>query len=72
MRTVAGRPEGGRLVLYDGVKILFDDRWVLVVPSPDEPICNVWAEAGSAEEAEALAARYAAVVEEVVSSAVDS
>ncbi|MDQ3955110.1 MAG: sugar phosphate nucleotidyltransferase [Actinomycetota bacterium] len=72
MRTVASRPEGGRLVLYDGVKILYDDRWVLVVPSPDEPICYVWAEAGSQEDAETLAARYADVVEEVVASAGDS
>jgi phosphomannomutase len=39
--------------------------WVLVVPHPQEPVVRVWAEAGSAESAAALAAEFAALVEEL-------
>jgi mannose-1-phosphate guanylyltransferase/phosphomannomutase len=67
--SVAGsRAEGFELVLVDGVKAQAPDRWALVVPYPDEPLCGVWAEAGDAEEAEALADRFAGLVEEVVAT----
>lgn len=71
MREVATRAKQGRQVLLDGVKVIEDDRWVLVIPSPDEPRCMIWAEASSELEASALAGDYAALVERVVASAVD-
>ncbi|MGH2699484.1 MAG: sugar phosphate nucleotidyltransferase [Actinomycetota bacterium] len=71
MREVAAAAQESRLVLLDGVKIVEDDRWVLVIPSPDEPRCTIWAEASSGEEARALAEDYAALVERVVARAVD-
>ena len=39
------------LVLVDGVKIVDDDGWVLVLPDPEQPISHVWAEASSAGDA---------------------
>jgi mannose-1-phosphate guanylyltransferase/phosphomannomutase len=66
MRRLAERPGPGRLVLLDGVKIVEDDRWVLVIPYPDEPLCAVWSEAPTGPEAEALAERYAGIVEAIV------
>jgi mannose-1-phosphate guanylyltransferase/phosphomannomutase len=68
MRHVASAAGGrnGKLVLLDGVKVVEGDRWALVIPYPDEPLCRVWAEAPTPSEAEALAARYAALVREVV------
>ena len=68
MRHVASHAgdRGGKLVLLDGVKVVEKDRWALVIPYPDEPLCRVWAEAPTHAEAEALAGRYAAVVAEVV------
>ena len=73
MRRVAAsvaeaRSEGFELVLVDGVKAQGKDRWALVVPYPDEPLCGIWAEAGDVEAAEALADRYAELVEEVVAT----
>lgn len=57
------------LVLIDGVKVVESDtRWVLVIPHPDEPLCRVWAEAGSPEDAEGVADRYARAVQDVVES----
>jgi mannose-1-phosphate guanylyltransferase / phosphomannomutase len=73
MRTVAASlpPDttGTRLVLLDGVKIVDDDKWVLIIPIQDDPACVIWAEAGSEAEAEALAEQHAAKVRVAVADA---
>ncbi len=46
------------LVLVDGVKALDEHGWVLALPDPEEPITQVWAEAGSDDEARRLAREY--------------
>jgi mannose-1-phosphate guanylyltransferase/phosphomannomutase len=56
---------GNGAVTIDGVKTYRGRDWALVVPHPDEPLVRVWAEAGSDEEAESLAAEFAAVVEDL-------
>ena len=66
MRHVASAAVPGRLMLLDGVKVVQDDRWALVIPLADEPACRIWAEAPTKEEAEALADRYVSLVETVV------
>ena len=66
--VASSRSEGFELVLIDGVKAHAGDRWALVVPYPDEPLCAIWAEGRDPDEAEALADRYAALVEEVVAA----
>ena len=48
MRTLVERSQGRDLVLVDGVKVIEDDGWALVVPDPEEPLTHVWAEAPSA------------------------
>ena len=35
------------VVLVDGVKVLEDDGWALVLPDPEEPVTHVWAEGPS-------------------------
>ena len=45
MRTLMERSQGRELVLVDGVKVLEDDGWALVLPDPEEPLTHVWAEA---------------------------
>ena len=59
MRTLVERSQGRELVLVDGVKVLEDDGWALVLPDPEEPLTHVWAEAPSASRAEARVAEYA-------------
>lgn len=59
MRTLIERNNDRPLVLVDGVKVLHDDGWALVLPDPDEPITHVWAEGGSEGAARALAQEYA-------------
>jgi mannose-1-phosphate guanylyltransferase/phosphomannomutase len=46
------------LVLVDGVKVLRDNGWVLVLPDPEEPVTHVWAEGPSEAEARALVQEY--------------
>ena len=65
MRTVASSAPADRLTLLDGVKVQEPDGWALVIPDPDEPLCRIWAEGNSHQEAERIADRYAALVYEV-------
>ena len=59
MRELVERNDDRALDLIDGVKILLDDGWVLVVPDPEEPATLVSAEAPTAAEASARAQEYA-------------
>jgi len=54
MRMLVERIKDRQMIMVDGVKILHDDGWVLVLPDPEEPITHVWAEAGSDAEARSL------------------
>ena len=66
MRHIATAAQAADLVLIDGVKVVeAPDRWALVIPYPDEPLCQVWAEDRSAAEAEARADRFARLVSEI-------
>ena len=59
MREMVERNNDRALDLIDGVKILLDDGWVLIVPDPEEPATHVSAEAPTASEATARAQEYA-------------
>ena len=57
MRSLVEQAEGD-LLLVDGVKVLEEDGWVLVLPDPEDPICHVWAEAPSMSDARRRAQDY--------------
>src|SRR5207237_5503404 len=59
MRTLVERIKDREMVLVDGVKILHEEGWALVLPDPEEPITHIWAEAGSDAEARTLSQEYA-------------
>jgi len=59
MRSVMAMGEGRSVVLVDGVKILHDDGWCLVLPDPDEALTHVWAEAASEAATRGRAQEYA-------------
>jgi mannose-1-phosphate guanylyltransferase/phosphomannomutase len=58
MRTLVERIDRD-VVMVDGVKVLHDEGWALVLPDPEEPITHVWAEGPSDGEARGLAQEYA-------------
>jgi mannose-1-phosphate guanylyltransferase/phosphomannomutase len=66
MRTLVERSQGRDLVLVDGVKILEEDGWALVLPDPEEPLTHVWAEAPTESEALARAQEYAVRLEQLM------
>jgi mannose-1-phosphate guanylyltransferase/phosphomannomutase len=66
MREMLERAKGRDTVLVDGVKILHDDGWALVLPDPEEPVVHVWAESVTQRDAERLAAEYARRISEIV------
>jgi mannose-1-phosphate guanylyltransferase / phosphomannomutase len=59
MRTMVERQKDSELVLIDGVKVVLDDGWALVLPDPEEPLTHVWAEGGTAGEARSRAQDFA-------------
>ncbi len=60
MRTLMEQvsDEGARVELVDGIKVLADAGWALVVPDPEDPVTHVWAEGADHAASEALAAAY--------------
>ena len=60
MRTLMEQltDEGVDLVLVDGIKVVSDQGWTLVVPDPEDPVTHVWAEGSDRAESEALASSY--------------
>jgi mannose-1-phosphate guanylyltransferase / phosphomannomutase len=59
MRRVVEAAKDREVVLVDGVKIIHEEGWALILPDPDEPVTHVWAEGPSDMEARHLAQEYA-------------
>ena len=59
MRMVMEWAKERDVLLVDGVKVLHDDGWALVLPDPEEPLTHVWAEAATDADARARAQEYA-------------
>jgi mannose-1-phosphate guanylyltransferase/phosphomannomutase len=68
MRTVLDGDHAGQVVLVDGIKVLQDGGWVLVVPDQDTPAVNVTAEAASTTAAATAAEEYAGRVRRALRS----
>jgi mannose-1-phosphate guanylyltransferase / phosphomannomutase len=66
MRALVEHPPPGKLVLIDGVKVVGDDGWTLLLPDPEEPLTHVWAEADTEGAARALASDRARAVAEAL------
>jgi len=63
MRLLHERYKESKEEQIDGVKVQLGEDWVLVLPDPDRPMFRVYAESDSARTAEALADKYAHIVE---------
>src|SRR3989339_23035 len=58
LRTLVERSKNNKLDLTDGVKIFYDNNWILVLPDPIHPVIHLSAEAENAEKAEELLEKY--------------
>lgn len=63
MRAVIEASAGREVDTTDGVRVVADDGWALVVPDPAEAVTHLWAEAGDAAGAARLLDEWAEVVE---------
>jgi mannose-1-phosphate guanylyltransferase/phosphomannomutase len=68
MRELISQSRDRKLDLLDGVKIVDDGTWVLVLPDPSDPLFTVVAEAGDDTEAARLADDYVARIKTLVDS----
>lgn len=66
IRRLAEEAKGLRIDTTDGVKVLFEDCWVIVRPSGTEPIFRIFSEAKEESRAKELAERYKKRVESLV------
>jgi len=66
MRTMVERMKDRELVLVDGVKVLHDDGWALVLPDPAEQLTHVWAEGTSQDEAQKTVDEYGRRIEQIL------
>jgi mannose-1-phosphate guanylyltransferase/phosphomannomutase len=60
MRTLMEQltEEEAELVLIDGIKVLSEEGWVLVVPDPEWPMTHIWTEGGDMAASTRLALAY--------------
>jgi phosphomannomutase/phosphoglucomutase len=63
LKAIEGDAKGLKVDSTDGVKIWFDDGWVIIRPSGTEPIFRIFSESKSAARAEELAEKYKKKVE---------
>ena len=66
MRVLNERLAGRDVDLTDGIKLLDERGWTLVLPDPDEPLVHLYAEGRTAEESEELERELRELVEEAM------
>ncbi|HDP70256.1 MAG TPA: mannose-1-phosphate guanyltransferase [Actinobacteria bacterium] len=67
MRTLLEKTDETQVDLTDGIKIFKDNNWVLVIPDPEEPVCKVYSEANSDEEAQSQVDKFMDTISQIVS-----
>jgi phosphomannomutase/phosphoglucomutase len=58
--------ENVEILTIDGVKLIYPDSWILIRPSGTEPIFRIFAEAKSAEEANAMLEKGLKIVKKAI------
>ncbi|MGE5582767.1 MAG: sugar phosphate nucleotidyltransferase [Bacillota bacterium] len=65
MRNLFEENKERQLEMTDGLKVFHEQGWALVLPDAEEPVFKVYAEAGTAEEADALTRLYMTRISEL-------
>ena len=56
---------GQKREVVDGVRLLFEDSWVLILPDPGRPLFKIMAEAKNKQKAELLVEEYTEAVKKL-------
>jgi mannose-1-phosphate guanylyltransferase/phosphomannomutase len=59
MRSLIEEFRDQQIDTIDGIKVFYDDNWILMHPSSEEPVINLYAEAPNKEAADHLIQEYA-------------
>ncbi|MHB8637889.1 MAG: sugar phosphate nucleotidyltransferase [Fimbriimonadaceae bacterium] len=70
MRRLAEESRDGQVELFDGIKIVENDSWVLVLPDALEPLVHLYAESPNQDHSKDLVADYAKRIDEFQAAAV--
>ncbi len=65
MRSLFEENKEKRIEIIDGLKVYHEQGWALVLPDAEEPVFQVYSEAGSQEEAETLTSLYSNRISEL-------
>ncbi|MDQ2084963.1 mannose-1-phosphate guanyltransferase [Herbivorax sp. ANBcel31] len=68
MRTLITEKNGEKVELLDGVKFIFENGWVLVLPDADMPLCRVYSEGDNPEIAEEISEKYLEKIKVIINS----
>lgn len=68
MRAFVEASSEKELVLVEGLKIVEENAWTLVLPDPEKPLTHVWAEATSSREARSRAQAAIRQIREILRS----
>jgi mannose-1-phosphate guanylyltransferase/phosphomannomutase len=66
MREIVEKVGNRHVELIDGVKIIDQDRWALVLPDPEDALTHVWAEAGTDQDARRLTQEYVQRIRQIL------
>jgi mannose-1-phosphate guanylyltransferase/phosphomannomutase len=66
MRVLNERLQGREVDLLDGIKVIDERGWSLVLPDPDEPLIHLYAEGATPDDSDALEAELEAMVAEIM------
>lgn len=69
MREISESIEGEENVSrLDGIKVFHEEGWVQVLPSPDEPLFEIYAEGKTMADSKELLERYSARLDEIITT----
>ncbi|MEM2959383.1 MAG: sugar phosphate nucleotidyltransferase [Candidatus Jordarchaeaceae archaeon] len=66
MRTILENAEGESFDTIDGIKIYLDKGWVLIRPSSEEPVFDIFVEAQTESKAKELIKNYTKEIQEIL------
>ena len=69
MRSMIITADPGRTEFHDGIRYHCGQGWAFIVPDGDEPLFHIYSEAGTSEEADALAQAWAERIENLLGGA---
>lgn len=66
MRSLIEEFRDRQIDTIDGIKVFYDDNWILMHPSSEEPVIHLYAEASSKEAADRLIQEYTYKIRELI------